>query len=48
VDAGLSLQSHDVKVDVSNLRGILSFDLTQLGPSLLGRPATVVQKRASS
>jgi hypothetical protein len=30
-----------------NLRGILTFDLSQLGPSLLGRPAAVVQKRAS-
>jgi len=30
-----------------NLRGIPTFDLSQLGPSLLGRPAAVVQKRAS-
>ena len=30
-----------------NLRGILTFDLSQLGPSLLGRPAAIVQKRAS-
>jgi TnpA family transposase len=29
-----------------NLRGILTFDLSQLGPSLLGRPAAAVQKRA--
>ena len=29
-----------------NLRGILTFDLSQLGPSLLGRPSAVVQKRA--
>jgi hypothetical protein len=30
-----------------NLRGILTVDLSQLVPSLLGRPAAVVQKRAS-
>jgi hypothetical protein len=30
-----------------NLRGILTFDLSQLGPSLLGRPTTAVQRRAS-
>jgi hypothetical protein len=30
-----------------NLRGILTFDLTRLGPSLLGRPAMAVRKRAS-
>jgi hypothetical protein len=31
-----------------NLRGILTFDLSQLGPSLLGRPPAVVQNRASN
>jgi TnpA family transposase len=31
-----------------NLRGILTFDLSQVGPSLLGRPPAAVQKRASS
>ena len=31
-----------------NLRGILTFDLSQLGPSLLGHPPAAVQKRASS
>jgi TnpA family transposase len=31
-----------------NLRGILTFDLSLLGPSLLGHPPTAVQKRASS
>ena len=31
-----------------NLRGILTFDLTQLGPSLLGRQPADIQKRASS
>jgi hypothetical protein len=31
-----------------NLRGIMTFDLSQLGPSLLGRPPDAVQKRASS
>jgi TnpA family transposase len=31
-----------------NLRGILTFDLSQLGPNLLGRPAAVVQKRVSA
>ena len=30
-----------------NLRGILTFDLSRLGPSLLGRPPAVVGKRAS-
>jgi TnpA family transposase len=30
-----------------NLRGILTFDLSQLGPGLLGRPATPLQRRAS-
>lgn len=30
-----------------NLRGILTFDLTQLGSSLLGRPAAAVGKRTS-
>lgn len=30
-----------------NLRGILTFDLSQVGPSLLGRPPAVVGKRAS-
>jgi hypothetical protein len=30
-----------------NLRGILTFDLTRLGPSLLGHPAMAVRKRAS-
>jgi hypothetical protein len=30
-----------------NLRGILTFDLSRLGPSLLGRPPAAVGKRAS-
>jgi TnpA family transposase len=30
-----------------NLRGILTFDLSQLGPSLPGRPMTAVQRRAA-
>ena len=31
-----------------NLRGILTFDLTRLGPSLLGRQPCDTEKRASS
>jgi hypothetical protein len=31
-----------------NLRGILTFDLPQLGPSLLGHPPAAVQNRAAS
>jgi TnpA family transposase len=31
-----------------NLRGILTFDLTRLGPSLLGRQTIAAEKRASS
>ena len=31
-----------------NLRGILTFDLSQFGPSLLGHPPAVVQNRAAS
>jgi hypothetical protein len=31
-----------------NLRGILTFDLSQLGPSLLGHPPAVVQSRLAS
>jgi TnpA family transposase len=31
-----------------NLRGILTFDLSQLGPSLLGHPPAAVQNRAAS
>ena len=31
-----------------NLRGILTFDLTRLGPSLLGRQPGAAEKRASS
>ena len=30
-----------------NLRGILTFDLSQLGPSLLGHPPAAVQNRAA-
>jgi hypothetical protein len=30
-----------------NLRGILSFDLSQLGPSLPDRPAAAVRKHAA-
>jgi hypothetical protein len=30
-----------------NLRGILTFDLSRLGPSLLGRPAATVGKHAA-
>lgn len=30
-----------------NLRGILTFDLSQLGPSLLGHPPAIVQERAA-
>jgi hypothetical protein len=30
-----------------NLRGILTFDLSQLGPSLLDRPAAAVRKHAA-
>ena len=31
-----------------NLRGILTFELSRLGPSLLGRPPATARKRASS
>jgi hypothetical protein len=31
-----------------NLRGILTFDLSQLGPSLLGHPPAAAQERAAS
>jgi hypothetical protein len=31
-----------------NLRGILTFDLSLLGASLLGRPPAAIQQRASS
>ena len=42
-----SRESRQSGTSTSNLRGILTFDLSQLGPSLLGRPAAVVQKRVS-
>ena len=31
-----------------NLRGILTFDLSRLGRSLLGRPSNAIEKRAST